>query len=168
MLDNCPQRCTIASHSPVQTEWLARAIADHCGSKDTLLLFGGIGSGKTVFARGFIQHMLTGCGAWEEVPSPTYTLVQTYQAGETSILHADLYRLKTPDEALELGLDEAFGRAVCLVEWPDRLGIRRPTDCHCLTFEFDQSDDSIRRVMIATYNQELADYLAALDGRVPS
>ncbi len=167
MLECGLQTYTITSYSPVQTEWLAQMIAGHCGTKDTLLLSGEIGSGKTVFARGFIQHLLAESGIDEEVPSPTYTLVQTYQAGKITIWHADLYRLNATDEAIELGLDEAFGQALCLVEWPDRLGIRRPTDCHCLTFEFDQNDDSSRLMSITTQCEQLADILASLDGQVP-
>jgi tRNA threonylcarbamoyladenosine biosynthesis protein TsaE len=62
----------------------------------------------------------------EEVPSPTFTLVQVYEADGAEIWHADLYRLTHPDEVLELGLDEAFDRAISLVEWPDRLGGHLP------------------------------------------
>ncbi len=58
--------------------------------------------------------------------------MQTYGAGPDEIWHADLYRLSHPDETLELGLDEAFDRAICLVEWPDRLGAFRPAGpCTC-------------------------------------
>ena len=86
---------------------------------DTVLLSGGIGAGKTHLARAFIQEKL---GRAEDVPSPTFTLVQTYDAGQDEIWHADLYRLSHPDEVLELGLDAAFETAICFVEWPDRLG----------------------------------------------
>ena len=57
--------------------------------------------------------------------SPTFTLVQVYEA-DVEIWHADLYRLTHPDEVLELGLDAAFGTAICLIEWPDRLGDLAP------------------------------------------
>ena len=61
-----------------------------------------------------------------DVPSPTYTLVQTYDAGGAAIWHADLYRLTDPGEAEELGLLDAFADAICLVEWPERLGPMAP------------------------------------------
>ena len=66
-------------------------------------------------------------GTEEDVPSPTFTLIQTYPA-EVDIWHADLYRLPHPDEVLELGLDEAFQTAICLVEWPERMGSLLPED----------------------------------------
>ena len=99
---------------------------------DTLLLSGQIGAGKSAFARGFIRAKL---GRMEDVPSPTFTLVQTYDAAETEIWHCDLYRLTHPDEALELGLEDAFETAICLVEWPDRLGDAAPEGALHLAFE---------------------------------
>jgi tRNA threonylcarbamoyladenosine biosynthesis protein TsaE len=70
------------------------------------------------------------------VPSPTFTLVQSYQA-DVEIWHADLYRLSHPDEVLELGLDEAFDSAICLIEWPDRLGSLLPKGAMRLRFTLE-------------------------------
>lgn len=92
---------------------------------DTVLLEGPIGAGKSHLARALIRARL---GRMEDVPSPTFTLVQTYEASDTEIWHADLYRLGHPDEVLELGLEQAFGSAICLIEWPDRLGPHVPRD----------------------------------------
>jgi tRNA threonylcarbamoyladenosine biosynthesis protein TsaE len=108
---------------PHATEDLARTIAPRLRPGDTLLLAGPIGAGKTHFARALIRART---GHAEEVPSPTYTLVQTYDDGEAEIWHADLYRLSDPGEVTELGLDEAFEDAICLVEWPDRLAAPPP------------------------------------------
>ena len=114
------------------TERLAARLAPRLGPGDTLLLDGPIGAGKTTFARALIRARL---GRAEEVPSPTFTLVQTYEAADTEIWHADLYRLGDPQEVLELGLDEAFATAICLVEWPDRLGTALPRDALRCRFE---------------------------------
>ena len=76
-------------------------------------------------------------GQAEEVPSPTFTLVQVYDDAGTEIWHADLYRLSHPDDVLELGLADALARAVCLIEWPDRLGRMTPPDAGHLTLSVE-------------------------------
>lgn len=106
-----------------ETEALGRRLAALARPGDAILLEGPIGAGKSCLARAFIRARL---GETEEVPSPTFTLVQVYDDDGTEIWHADLYRLTHPDEVWELGLDEAFDAAICLVEWPDRLGSHLP------------------------------------------
>ncbi len=115
------------------TQALAACIAPLLRPGDTLLLDGGIGAGKTAFARALIRARLGNPA--EDVPSPTFTLVQTYPAPDGDIWHADLYRLSHPDEAQELGLTEAMESAICLIEWPDRLADLAPTDALLLRFE---------------------------------
>jgi len=92
---------------------------------DTVFLRGPLGAGKTTLARGAVA-------AWmredEEVPSPTYTLVQIYDGPRGALWHADLYRLKNVAEAEEIGLLDALGREACLIEWPERLGAAAPRD----------------------------------------
>ena len=114
------------------TAAFASTIAPLLAAGDTLLLEGNIGAGKSAFARALIRARL---GRMEDVPSPTFTLVQTYEAADGDIWHCDLYRLSHPDEALELGLDEAFETAICLIEWPDRLGDVAPQTSLHLAFE---------------------------------
>lgn len=118
------------------TRALAQRLAPCLRAGDTLLLEGPIGAGKTALARALIQACQAAAGQpAEEVPSPTFTLVQEYEAGDLAIWHTDLYRLSQPEEALELGLDEAMGQALCLIEWPDRLGPFTPADALRLTLE---------------------------------
>lgn len=115
-------QCQTRSHildSPEATCAFAEALAPRLGPGDVIALEGGIGAGKTHFARCLIQSLLP---APEDVPSPTFTLVQTYPGARCEIWHADLYRLSGPGEVYELGLIDAFEAAICLVEWPDRLG----------------------------------------------
>lgn len=104
------------------TTRLGRALAALLQKGDSLLLDGPIGAGKSHIARALIRARL---GQDEDVPSPTFTLVQAYP-GEPDIWHADLYRLTHPDEVIELGLEDAFSTAICLIEWPDRLGSLLP------------------------------------------
>jgi tRNA threonylcarbamoyladenosine biosynthesis protein TsaE len=131
--------------SPEATTEFARRIAPLLKAGDTLLLAGDLGSGKTHFARGLIQARLP---APEDVPSPTFTLVQTYDVGKVEIWHADLYRLTDPQDVWELGLDAAFGAAICLIEWPDRLGHDLPPGALSLTFAADPDADDIRHVTL--------------------
>lgn len=108
-----------------RTEALGRAMAPALMAGDTVLLTGTLGAGKSHLARAIIRARL---GRQEDVPSPTFTLVQTYEDPKADLWHADLYRLSHPDEVIELGLDEAFDSAIALVEWPDRLGDLTPAD----------------------------------------
>jgi tRNA threonylcarbamoyladenosine biosynthesis protein TsaE len=122
--------------APAMTRF-ARRLAPRLRAGDVLLLEGPIGAGKTHFARALIQRLLV---RPEDVPSPTFTLVQTYEGADFEIWHADLYRLTHPDEALELGLTEAFENALCLVEWPERLGADRPETALTLLFSVEPDD----------------------------
>ncbi|MCC1491178.1 tRNA (adenosine(37)-N6)-threonylcarbamoyltransferase complex ATPase subunit type 1 TsaE [Cognatishimia sp. F0-27] len=109
--------------APEDTAALARAIGAALHPGDTLLLSGGVGAGKSHFCRALIQSLQD---SPEDVPSPTFTLVQEYETRRGPLWHADLYRLSGPDEVIELGLEEAFQEAICLVEWPDRLAELAP------------------------------------------
>ena len=97
----------------------AALLANLARAGDVIALWGDLGAGKTTFARGFIGALSPG---EDSVPSPTFTLVQTYPTVQGDIWHFDLYRLKRADEAYELGIEEAFAAGISLIEWPDRLG----------------------------------------------
>ncbi|WP_101066712.1 tRNA (adenosine(37)-N6)-threonylcarbamoyltransferase complex ATPase subunit type 1 TsaE [Roseovarius salinarum] len=114
----------------------AQALASRLAPGCVLLLDGPIGAGKTHFARCLIQATQD---MPEDVPSPTYTLVQSYATRRGEVVHADLYRLGDTSELAELGLDEAFNTAICLVEWPDRLGDAAPEKALTLEFEIPSS-----------------------------
>ena len=139
-----------------KTAALARQIAPLLMTGDTLLLEGEIGAGKSAFARALIRARL---GLMEDVPSPTFTLVQTYEDPQGDIWHCDLYRLTHPDEALELGLAEAFDTAICLIEWPDRLGDDIPPGGLHLAFT---AGDTAHQVEISG-SQSWAERLAGLN-----
>ncbi|KUF09525.1 tRNA (adenosine(37)-N6)-threonylcarbamoyltransferase complex ATPase subunit type 1 TsaE [Pseudoponticoccus marisrubri] len=121
------------------TARLAATLGAGLAPGDVLLLSGGIGAGKTHFARSLIHSLQE---VPEDVPSPTFTLVQVYDTTAGPLWHADLYRLDSPDEVVELGLEEAFEEAICLVEWPDRLGPLAPARTLHLEFADGPEEDA--------------------------
>lgn len=141
------------------TDRLGRVLAAHLRAGDVVLLSGPIGAGKTHLARALIRARL---GGPEDVPSPSFTLVQTYDGPDGTIWHADLYRLSHPDEVAELGLEAAFDTAICLVEWPDRLGRATPPGALRLTLG---EDGEGRRATLAGGRAELVQAVAADWGR---
>ena len=109
-----------------ETERLAQRLAPHVAPGDVVGLRGSLGSGKTAFARAFIRTRIG--RPQEEVPSPTFTLVQLYEHGTGAIWHFDLYRLNAPEDAYELGIEDAFSNAISLIEWPETLVDLMPAD----------------------------------------
>jgi tRNA threonylcarbamoyladenosine biosynthesis protein TsaE len=120
------------------TEGLGRALARLLRPGDVIALFGDLGAGKTALARALIRA-LPGPpdAAVEEVPSPTFTLVQTYERRPAPVWHFDLYRLEGAAEVEELGFSEALAGGIALVEWPERLGSLLPHDALSVTLIFD-------------------------------
>ena len=100
---------------------------------DVIALKGDLGAGKTTFARGFIRAR----GGTEEVPSPTFTLVQVYELGSAAIWHFDLYRLEAPEQVFELGWEEARADGIALVEWAERLAALLPRDRLTVTLSIE-------------------------------
>jgi len=118
---------TIPLADETATARLGRALAGRLRPGDMIALTGDLGAGKTALARAIVRT-LTG-NPDEEAPSPTFTLVQTYDAAAGfPVAHFDLYRLVHPDEVFDLAFDEAVAEGVALVEWPDRLGTLVPRD----------------------------------------
>lgn len=104
-----------------QTRLLGNRLAALLRVGDFIALHGDLGAGKTALARAIIQARLEACGQMEEVPSPTFTLVQNYETPELLLTHMDLYRLEKSGDAAELGIEEALDEGVLLVEWPGKL-----------------------------------------------
>ena len=136
---------TFVSNGPLETEELASALKENLQNGDIILLKGEIGAGKSLFARSLIQSAMDQV---EEVPSPTFTIVQTYETKLGSIWHADLYRLTDQSEIFELGLIDAFVNEIVIVEWPDRLGHLEPQDA--LTVEIIILENDKREVIFSS------------------
>ena len=148
------------------TENLAQALAAHLRPGDTLLLQGQLGAGKSHFARALIRTLIGDGGATAEVPSPSFTLVQTYDTPHGEVWHTDLFRLSDPQEMLELGLDLAMHQAICLIEWPDRIAPDWPVGAVCLRFETPADAPQTRLLtLIALQASDLAARLLAVVGR---
>lgn len=113
----------------------AAQVAEWLKADDLVTLSGDLGAGKTTFARGLLRHLCEDLQL--EAPSPTFTLLQVYQGRNFPIVHADLYRIKDPDELAELGWEEASDGALLLVEWADRAGGRLPPDRLDIEFSLD-------------------------------
>lgn len=124
---------TLTLADEAATRGLGARLAGVLAAGDVLALAGDLGAGKTTLARGLIQAALGGC---EPVPSPTFTLVQTYEpAAGPAIWHFDLYRLTEPEELIEIGWEEAMAGGIVLVEWPERASDALPPDTLWLLLE---------------------------------
>ncbi len=129
---------------PAATAAFAARLAGNLRAGDVVALSGEIGAGKTTLARGLIAAL----GGGEEVPSPTFTLVQIYDVAPAPVWHFDLYRLTRAEEALELGIDEALGEAIALIEWPERLGALLPPDHLGVMLDFVAGEADARVVRL--------------------
>ena len=109
---------TVQFDSPDKTAIYAAKLAKNLAPEDIVLLSGDVGAGKSYFCRALIQSVLQ---YEEDIPSPTFTLVQQYDTEIGELWHADLYRLSDPTEVIELGLLDAIESAIILIEWPDQI-----------------------------------------------
>ncbi len=119
------------------TAAFAEDVAAILGCGDVIALSGGLGAGKTTFARALIRALADDVGL--EVPSPTFTLVQAYAAGRLTVAHFDLYRLGSADELDEIGLADAVTEGAVLIEWPERGDGRLPEDRLDISLEIEGS-----------------------------
>ncbi len=140
------------SYKEEDTAELAEKVAAICRIGDVWALSGTLGAGKSVFARAFIKSLTD----VNEVPSPTFTLVQTYTAEAFEIYHYDLYRLEQPAEIFELGVEHSFYSGVNLVEWPEKMGSFAPRDMWRINIE---TDNGLRKITIIAPDEEKANRL---------
>ena len=115
---------TVSLPDLAATQGLGARIAAGLGTGDAVALEGDLGAGKTTLARAILRA----AGITEDVPSPTFTLVQVYETASLTVRHYDLYRIENPNEVDELGLDDALSEGAALIEWPERAEGRLPAD----------------------------------------
>ena len=128
------------------TERLAVEVAAMVGAGDLVTLSGDLGAGKTTFARALIRH-IAGEPALE-VPSPTFTLMQSYDGPAFQVVHVDLYRIEKPNELVELGWEEAGENALVLVEWAERAGELLLADRLDISFYVDSAKGAVHRNVV--------------------
>ena len=143
------------SRSLNQTGELANEVAKVLKVGDALLIDGELGVGKSVFSRELIRSCLSTSDKNLDIPSPSYTLIQTYPGKDFEIWHVDLYRLRTEMELVELGLEEAFSSALCIVEWGSKLEYLEPEDCLRMQINYLPEKLTQRNVTLQTTNKRL-------------
>ena len=131
------------------TAALGRLLAEELQAGDCLALSGGLGAGKTTLARTIIRNLAGDPGL--DVPSPTFTLLQSYDSPLGPLVHADLYRIGGPDELQEIGWDEWLGGSVLLVEWPERAGPALPTSRLQVELGVNPDEPAARRATLIGY-----------------
>ena len=125
------------------TERLGHFLSQGLTAGDVIALYGSLGAGKSALARALISKL---CPYEADIPSPTFTLVQTYDMPDgTPLWHLDLYRIESPNDAIELGIEDALLDAVCLIEWPERLDALLPDGC--LSIHINPVDDALDNQM---------------------
>ena len=131
-------------YSLKELKLLAKKISTKCSEREIITLSGPLGVGKSTFAKYFIKYFLN---EEIEVTSPTYTIVQRYSSNQRSeVWHMDFYRLKNDTNVDDLDLNEAFEKAVCLIEWPEKLNYIIPQKRIDLNFDFVSERDDIRKI----------------------
>ncbi|OXE36645.1 MAG: tRNA (adenosine(37)-N6)-threonylcarbamoyltransferase complex ATPase subunit type 1 TsaE [Phenylobacterium zucineum] len=130
------------------TSALGQTLARRIRPGEAICLTGALGAGKSTLARALVRALTS---PEEEVPSPTFTLVQTYDGRDFPISHFDLYRLSDPDEAYEIGLDEALEDGVAVIEWPERLEGRLPPDRLDIHITLDGEARRVRMIAFGSW-----------------
>jgi tRNA threonylcarbamoyladenosine biosynthesis protein TsaE len=150
-LTRLPRRIDLPAEP--DTEALGRRLAPLLRPGEAICLSGGLGAGKSCLARALIRALTT---PEEDAPSPTFTLVQTYAGPDFEIAHFDLYRLEDPDEAWEIGLEEALIQGAALIEWPERLEGRLPANRLDLELSMEGEGRAARLAGFGTWKERVA------------
>ena len=130
----------VTSHSEEETKNIAKSIAKELHAGDVIVLTGELGSGKTKFVEGILTYF----GIESEISSPTFTIVNEYNAKAANIYHFDVYRLESSDEFYAIGGEEYFSKGICIIEWGEKIQDALPSSYINITFERDFSNTDTR------------------------
>lgn len=128
----------------------ASKFASKLMKKDIVILSGELGSGKTKFVQGVLKYF----GLENEISSPTFTIVNEYNAKEMNIYHFDVYRLEDVDEFYAMGGEEYFEQGICLIEWGEMIESILPTDYIKVTFQKGEENDEYRELQIEPFGEK--------------
>ena len=155
------QTFTIQEIDQIKLCKLAENLAGLSLKGDIITLSGDLGVGKTVFARAFIKSL-----KYEgHVPSPTFTLLQTYETKPVPISHFDFYRVKAPEEIFELGVEDLFFNGISLIEWPEKMGKFKPKGCLNLVLSYSKIRLETNRSLSLEYEFNWAERLKKIKAR---
>ena len=156
------QTFTIQKINEIEICKLAENLASLSVTGDIITLSGDLGVGKTVFARAFIKSL-----KYEgHVPSPTFTLLQTYETQPVPISHFDFYRLGSPEEIFELGGEDLFFSGISLIEWPEKMGKFRPKGCLNLVLSYSKVQPETNRSLLLGYEVNWSERLTRIKARM--
>lgn len=132
------------SKSEADTIAFAKEFAKTLNKDDIIVLSGDLGSGKTKFTQGILEHF----GLGDEISSPTFTIVNEYKNDEISIFHFDVYRLNNEDDFYDIGGDEYFGNGLCIIEWGEIIKTALPSNTIFVNFERNLNNENERVIII--------------------
>lgn len=139
------------SHSEDETIDLACKIASKLRNGDLIVLSGNLGSGKTRFTQGILKNF----GLENDISSPTFTIVNEHQAGNTNIYHFDVYRLQDIDEFYAIGGEEYLAKGICIIEWGEIIEAILPNDYIKVIFERDSENENNRILNFEVHGDRL-------------
>ncbi len=142
------------SKSENDTKNFAKDLAKFLEKKDTIVLTGDLGSGKTKFTEGLLCYF----GLDNEISSPTFTIVNEYKKNDISIYHFDVYRLEDSSEFYEIGGEEYFENGICIIEWGELIQDALPKDYLHITFSRNNNDENLRTLSIDTNLKKWVNY----------
>lgn len=147
------------SHNEEETRKIASLLASKLNKGDIIVLSGDLGSGKTKFTEGFLSYW----GLENEISSPTFTIVNEYNANGTNIYHFDVYRLDDLDEFYAIGGTEYFTNGICIIEWGELVEDILPQNYIKINFLRDDKNENIRYLNFKAYGDRLQNIIENLE-----